>query len=79
MIAAITLEQNGFAAAADSALSTAGDLFVEYSLYLSIALLAAAILATVFTKQNPWTKSLVVWLLLAATAAVFAVYWFLGR
>lgn len=79
MIAAIPHKKDGFVAAADSALTAAGDLFVTYSLHLSIALLAATILATIFTKKSPWTRSTVVWLLLAATAAVFAVYWFIGR
>lgn len=79
MIAVIIRGQNRVAAATDSALATAGKLFVANALYLSIALLAAAALASVFTKKTPWTRSLAVWLMLSGAAAVFTIHWFLGR
>ncbi|MEX5297854.1 hypothetical protein RCG67_03625 [Kocuria sp. CPCC 205292] len=50
-------------------------LFTEWSLWLGIGLVLAAVVSSAMTKKIPWTREASVWLYSMAATACFAVHW----
>lgn len=50
-------------------------LFMDWSLFLGIGLIMAAVVSSALTRKVPWTREGSVWLYSLAATACFAVHW----
>lgn len=65
-------------ATGDGVLGAALQLFTDWSLWLGVALIVAAVVSSALTKKVPWTREVSVWLYSMAATACFTVHWATG-